>query len=204
MTQALVVSNAILWLCVVVLAGVVAALVRQVGVLSERVAPAGALMVSRGPAVGAAAPRIEAPALAGGTIALGGVHADGRGTLLFFLSPTCPVCKTLLPALRSLARAEARWLDVVLASDGPRAEHEAFVAAERLAGFPYVLSAPLGIAYQVGKLPYAVLVDGGGVVRGKGLVNTREHLESLLEAREQGVASLQDWAERERAEGAQA
>jgi hypothetical protein len=38
-----------------------------------------------------------------------------------------------------------------------------------------------------------VLLDGAGVVRAKGLVNTREHLESLFEAKERGVASLQDF-----------
>jgi methylamine dehydrogenase accessory protein MauD len=81
----------------------------------------------------------------------------------------------------------------VLASDGPRAEHEAFVARHGLERFAYVLSAPLGLAYRVGKLPYAVLVDETGAVRAKGLVNTREHLESLFEARERRVASIQDF-----------
>ena len=193
MTQALLVSNAVLWVIVVALACVVAALVRQIGVLYERVAPAGALMVVRGPEVGQAAPVLHVEDLSGATREIGGVRPNGRATLLFFLAPTCPVCKTLLPALRSAARAEAGWLDLVFASDGNRAEHEAFVRSERLEGFPYVLSAPLGVTYQVGKLPYAVLVDGAGVVRAKGLVNTREHLESLFEAKERGVASLQDY-----------
>jgi methylamine dehydrogenase accessory protein MauD len=49
----------------------------------------------------------------------------------------------------------------------------------------------------VNRLPYAVLLDGAGVLRAKGLVNSREHLESLFEARERGVASLQDWLARE-------
>jgi methylamine dehydrogenase accessory protein MauD len=197
MTTALVVSNLVLWALVVVLAGVVAALVRQIGVLYERVAPAGALMVARGPAVGDAAPVIRADALAGGSREVGAARADGRSTLLFFLSPTCPVCKELLPALRSAAQHERTWLDVVFASDGPRAEHERFFASEGLERFGYLLSAPLGVAYQVGKLPYAVLIDGAGIVRAKGLVNTREHLESLFEARERGVASLQDFVGRE-------
>jgi len=39
----------------------------------------------------------------------------------------------------------------------------------------------------------AVLIDGDGVVRARGLVNTREHLESLFEARAQGVASVQEY-----------
>jgi methylamine dehydrogenase accessory protein MauD len=154
-------------------------------------------MAGRGPRVGEAAPVVRAEALAGGTQDVGGARGDGRGMLVFFLSPTCPVCKELLPAVRSVARRERGWLDVVLASDGPRAEHEPFVRREGLEAFPYVLSAPLGITYEVNRLPYAVLLDGAGVLRAKGLVNSREHLESLFEARERGVASLQDWLARE-------
>src|SRR5262249_12684079 len=62
-----------------------------------------------------------------------------------------------------------------------------------------------GMTWQVGKLPYAPLGDAGGVVRAKGLVNTREHLESLFEAMERGVASIQDYIEspEERREAAQ-
>ena len=199
MSEALVVSNAVLWVVVVALACVVVALARQIGVLYERVAPAGALVLGHGPAVGDTAPVVHAVALDGSAHDVGGPHADGRATLVFFLSPTCPVCKTLLPALRSIARREAGWLDVLLASDGARAEHEAFVRAQRLEAFAYVLSPALGVTYQVAKLPHAVLIDGAGIVRGKGLVNTREHLESLFEAYERGVASVQEYL----AEGAQ-
>ncbi len=204
MTQALVVSTIVLWAMVLVLAGVVFALVRQVGVLYERVAPAGALMVSKGPRVGEAAPVVRVADLFAGARDIGGASADGRSSLLFFLSPTCPVCKALLPALRSIARREAAWLAVVLASDGVRSEHETFVAAEKLTDFPYVLSATLGMTYQVAKLPYAVLLDGAGMVRAKGLVNTREHLESLFEASERGVGSLQEYLRHEERGGLQA
>jgi methylamine dehydrogenase accessory protein MauD len=201
MTQALVVSNVILWIAVVLLACVVAALARQIGVLYERVAPGGALMIGAGPAVGEAAPVVRAVDLGGRAHDVGAPSAEGRSTLLFFLSPTCPVCKTLLPVLRSIARTEGDALSLVLASDGPREEHEAFVREQRLDAFPYLLSPALGVTYRVGKLPYAVLLDGAGIVRSRGLVNTREHLESLFEARERGVASIQDFMRR--AEGAQ-
>ncbi len=197
MTHALIVSNVVLWIAVVVLAGVVVALTRQIGVLYERVAPAGALMTGRGPAVGDAAPVVHADDLAGMHHDVGAPRADGRGTLLLFLSPTCPVCKTLLPALRSAAHRERDWLAVLLASDGPADEHARFIAAEGLEAFPYVLSPQLGMTYRVGKLPYAVLLDAAGIVRARGLVNTREHLESLFEAHERGLATIQDWAQEE-------
>ncbi len=194
MVDALIASNVVLWLLVLVLAGVVLALVRQVGVLHERVAPVGALMVRGGVRVGERAPELLVRDWSGAARRIGGASPDGRSTLLFFLSPHCPVCASLLPALASAARAEAAWLSLVLASDGPRAEHEAFVREHGLDRFGYVLSAALGLAFQVGSLPYAVLLDASGTARAAGLVNTREHLESLFEAAERGVGSVQEYA----------
>jgi methylamine dehydrogenase accessory protein MauD len=194
MLDALIVSNLVLWLLVLVLAGVVLALVRQVGVLHERVAPAGALSVSGGPRTGEPGPVVEAEDWTGHPVQVGGPAADGRSTLVFFVSPSCPVCKELLPAAASAGRAERAWLRLIVASDGPRAEHEAFVAEHGLGDAPYVLSTALGLAYGVRQLPYAALVDEAGILRAAGLVNTREHLESLFEARERGVASVQEWA----------
>ena len=48
MTEMLIVSNIVLWVLVVILALVVLALARQVGILHERVAPAGALQPTEG------------------------------------------------------------------------------------------------------------------------------------------------------------
>jgi len=198
MVDPLSVSNALLWLAVVALSGVVLALMRQIGVLHERIAPAGALLGREGPRPGEAAPVLEVEDWAGSKLLVGAADPDGAGTLLFFLSPSCPVCKTLLPVLPSLCAAEDRRVRLVLASDGPREEHEAFVREHGLERQPYVLSAALGLAFQVGRLPYAVLIDAEGRVRARGLVNTREHLESLFEARAQGVASVQEYRARER------
>ncbi len=193
MEQALVVSNLVLWAIVLALCAVVFALVRQLGVLHARTAPAGALMVQTGPRIGEAAPLLAATDLSGAVRTVGGPDPEGRRTLLFFLSPTCPVCKTLLPALGALARGQEAGLRIVLASDGAQEDHAAFVREHHLGAFPYLLSSALGLAWQVGKLPYAALIDGAGIVRAKGLVNSREHLDSLFEADERGVASIQDY-----------
>jgi methylamine dehydrogenase accessory protein MauD len=191
MSDALVVSNAVLWVVVAALALVVLALARQIGLLHERLGPAGALALAGGPQPGEAAPALEVEDFGGQRVAVGGVDPAGRSTLLVFVSPSCPVCRTLLPTLRSLARRE-RQLRVLLASDGPRAEHEVFVREHSLDAFAYLLSQPLGLAYRVPRLPWAVLIDARGVLRSQGLVNSREHLESLLEAEALGVASLQE------------
>jgi methylamine dehydrogenase accessory protein MauD len=197
MLEALLISNIVLWLLVLALAAVVAALVRQVGVLHERVAPVGALVGREGPRVGALAPQLSLTDWAGRPLAIGGAEAERRSTLLVFVSPSCPVCKTMLDILDDVVRTEHGRLRLVLASDGPRQEHEAFVRAAGLAERPYVLSRELGLAFQVGKLPYAVLIDAQGVLRARGLVNTREHVESLFEAMQRGVGAVQEYLHRE-------
>jgi methylamine dehydrogenase accessory protein MauD len=192
MVDALIVSNMLLWVAVIALAGLVLALLRQIGVLHERVAPAGALVGREGPRVGESAAPLDLLDWSGTPLTVGG--ARDRDTLLFFVSPTCPVCEELLPTVPSTCRSEGA--ELVIVSDGGRAEHADFVAAHGLAGARYVLSGELGMTYQIGRVPYAVLLDAEGVVRARGLVNTREHVESLFEARARGVGTVQEWARR--------
>lgn len=204
MSAALWISQALLWGVVLALGLVVLALLRQVGLLSERVAPAGALVGAETPRVGEEGPVLEVESWRGERIRIGGEAPEGADTLLFFISPRCPVCKTLLPALPRIVASESeasgRPVRLILASDGAREEHEGLVRAFGLEERPYVLSTALGLAYQVGRLPTAVLLDTKGVVRARGLVNTREHVESLFEARERGVASLQEWVQQRASE----
>ncbi|MBW2245140.1 MAG: methylamine dehydrogenase accessory protein MauD [Deltaproteobacteria bacterium] len=192
MTDALVISNTVLWIAVVVLGVVVTALTRQIGLLHERLAPMGALAQQRGPEVGDAASVHVLTDLSGRSVNVGGPLAGTR-TLLFFLSPSCPVCDTLLPTLLRVARDEAPGLRVVLASDGEPEEHHRFRSRKGLDDQYYVLSRELGLAFAVSKLPTAILIDEEGIVRAKGIVNTREHLESLFAAHELGAGSIQQF-----------
>ncbi len=191
---ALIVSNITLWVVVLALLLVVLALSRQIGVLYERVAPMGALTIDKGPAAGEASPRFEFADLAGRPQRIG--FAGVRSQLLFFLSPSCPICKKLLPILKSVAHTERAWLDIVFVSDGEMPEHLAFYRKAGLEAFPYILSAEVGMRFQISKLPYAVLIDEQGIIRAKGLINSREQLESLFTAKEIGVATAQEWLER--------
>jgi methylamine dehydrogenase accessory protein MauD len=191
MMTALLISNVLLWITQIGMLLTVVALARQIGVIHERLTPVGALTMDHGPKVGDPAPSFTLSKLGGGEIRLG--VATGRSQLLFFLSPTCPVCKQLLPVLRSLSQHEKASLDIVLASDGALEEHQRFYVREKLVPFPYVLSTELGITFRISKLPYAVVIGPTGLISAKGLVNNREQLESLLIAQEMGVASLQDY-----------
>ena len=143
------ISNILLWAVVIVQAVVIFALIRQVGVLLERVAPAGALAMNQKIEVG--------------------------------------------PAIRSSAKDEASWVSVLFASDGKQQDHEGFVKRYKLENHPYVVSELLGKTYGVAKLPYAILIDEQGKVASMGIINSREHLDSLFEAKERNVASIQDY-----------
>jgi methylamine dehydrogenase accessory protein MauD len=188
----LIASQVVLWIGLLVLGVVCMALARQIGVLHQRIAPAGALSLRQPLNVGDATPEMALPALDGSTVRIGGIRG-GRSQLLLFLSPDCTICEALLPAVRSAQGAERGWLDIVLASDGERDAHANFVREKNLGKFPYVVSEHLGRSYGVAKLPYAVLIDEAGKLSSTGLVNTREHLESLFVAKESGVSTIQQF-----------
>ena len=190
---ALVIANIVLWIAVLALLFGLYALARQVGILYERVAPMGALMIDAGPRVGQPLSPFALQDVRGTAVTVGGTQS--ASTLLFFLSPTCPVCKKLIPVLKSIRASEGNWLRVVLASDGEQPEHLAFLRQAGLGEFDYVLSRELGMHLQIGKLPYAVLLDQQGTLRAKGLVNSREQLESLFTAMDMNVASVQQFLE---------
>ena len=198
MVELLLASTLLLWILVIILGLVVFALARQVGILHERVAPAGALMPTTGPKVGELTEAADYQDLRGRVVTVGGASSTGRPTLVMWISPTCPVCKGLVPTALSLAGHES--LDLVFASDGDRPErHRAYVKDLGLADYPYVISQQLGMQFAVSKLPFAALIGADGTLRSKGLVNTREHLESLLESMETGISSLQDYMKKEQA-----
>ena len=189
--NALIFAVGVLWVIVLALIVVIFALARQIGVLFERVSPMGALVNDSGPKIGDTTPVYTLPNLNGGAVTIG--PKPNRSTLVFFVSPACPVCKKLLPILRSVKSDEGKWLDVVLASDGELDKHKRFIDTARLSDFPYVVSTELGLAYRVSRLPFAVLFDEHGTIKAKGLINNREQLESLFNASEMGVGSIQNY-----------
>jgi methylamine dehydrogenase accessory protein MauD len=185
------VSQTLMWIVIVLLALAVLALARQVGVLHERLAPVGALAIGHGPQPGESAPKMKAATLADGVLYIGGQQSSGAMQLLFFVSPACPICKTLLPTAKSFAETEA--VDLILIGDGDAEEHRRMARQYGISLEKFVNGPEVGQAYHVGKLPYAVLISESGTVIAQGLVNSREHLESLVVAHETGLRSVQDY-----------
>lgn len=192
MTNELLIASSVLqWVALCAGGIVLLGIARQVGLLHERSAPLGAMITDHGPGIGDKAPTFSIIDVKGQKLQIGGDNAAEEETMLLFTSPTCPVCEKLLPIVKSVAKAEG--IGVMLISDGAEEEHKAFLAKHKLDGLPYVISAEIGMRFQIGKVPYGVLIDEKGIIKAKGLCNTREHIESLLEASRTGHASLQDY-----------
>jgi len=189
MLTVLIVSQILSWIVILGLGLAVLALARQVGVLHVRVAPAGALVTGKGPVVGEVAPVMDAVTLDGAMLAIGKPRAGKQ--LLLFVSPHCPLCKDLIPVAKNFARTEK--LEIVFVGDDQEAEQRAMVARLEMGGLAFVNSSIIGRAYQVDRLPHAVLIGEDGKLLSRGLVNSREHLESLVTAHEMGVVSVQDY-----------
>ncbi|WP_174285673.1 redoxin domain-containing protein [Sphingomonas bacterium] len=191
MLTALLVSQGLSWVVIACLSVALIALARQVGVLHMRVAPAGALTGDRGPAVGDAAPQMHLKTMDGEALEIGGALTHQSMRLLMFVSAECPLCKNLIPAAKSFARAER--VELVFIGDDDAAVQRKMIAQQSIERYPFVNGAEAGLAFHVDKLPYAVLMDAAGTVLSKGLVNSREHLESLIVAHELGLRSVQDY-----------
>lgn len=191
----LIASNFLVWIVVALLTVAVLALARQIGILHERIAPMGALVTDAGgPKTGDMAPHVHATTVDGRPLAIGPGHMGARRLLLMFVAPTCPVCRKVIPIAKSVAARED--LDLVFIGEGDEIEQREMVSRYKLEGYPFANSPAVGLAFHVGKLPHAILIRPDGVIAARGLVSSREHIESLAVADETGFASAQDYLRR--------
>ncbi|BCN71037.1 redoxin domain-containing protein [Prescottella equi] len=190
MNTFLLIAVVVLAVAVAVLFLMVLALAREIGRVQVRLGPLGARMMDTGPKVEQVAPSFRGLTdHLGRTVGVGG-HRD-KPQLLLFTAPTCSTCKSLLPGLRAMAKAE-RDLEIVIVSDGTTEEHAQFLAGSGIGSeLSYVDGRDVGIAYEVGTTPYGVILDEHGKIRSKGLCNHMAQVESLLNALESGTPSLQ-------------
>ncbi len=190
MTEGFLASYIALWILVALLTIALAALARQIGLLHRRIAPVGARIMNVGPSIGETISSFSGTDIHGRSVAI--PSPDRRNTALVFVSPTCPACDQLAPALRSVAQHERSHLRVVLGSfNGDDIKNREYAIQHSLGQLEYILSPDLAHAFGILTTPYVVLIDGGGVVRSKGLVNSREHIESLFNAADDGYESIQ-------------
>lgn len=118
----------------------------------------------------------------------------GKRTLLLFISTGCASCAHLMPSIQVLAKEERKSLEVILVAFGVSEEDaRRFATEHHLDGsIPLVVSNDLALNYMVSIVPYGMIIDRSGVLRSKGLVNHYLDIESLLNAEEMGVRSIQE------------
>ncbi|MCH4089873.1 methylamine utilization protein MauD [Acetobacter sp.] len=163
-------------------------LTRQVRRLFREVAPAGALTGSKGPQPGDTCPSGPFRLLNGAAFS----PADGReATLLLFVSATCPVSRKIIPIAQDFCRKER--VDLIFAGDDASEVQQRFAQQSGVKADHFVNDSVIGRVLEVDKLPAAFLLSSEGVILSRGLVNSREHLESLLNAWESGFTTVQDY-----------
>lgn len=154
------------WILLVVLAAVVVALARQVGMLHLRLGPRGALEIdTEGPPLGEAPPPLPVRGPRSERVVLGG---PGPRRLVLFSSETCPVCAEVAPGI-PIAASAANMLPMVI--HDPDLER----------------------AYGIPGTPYLLVMDELGIVRAKGTVNDLEQVEGLVDT---GLRRIEEGSER--------
>lgn len=142
-------------------------------------------------------------------------HVRGRPAVVLFISPTCGLCKPLVPGVAALRRAyRQEELEIVAAiiggSDSDRERYAAEVGAAARTDL-----AVLEQEWRIPGTPFVVGVDRTGSVYKSGVANSLDQLESLVEevassadeiasdhdavatasvvANGSGISSIQEW-----------
>lgn len=192
MTGLWVLSYGILWVLVISSLFAIVVLARQVGVLSRRIGTPSARMDNNGPNLGDVIPELNAISLTGESVYFGSRY--NKKSLVVFITATCSVCDDLIPSLKAISKSEREDLETILISLSPEESYNReFIKKHQLQHIPYIISAGLGIEYQVKSTPYGLLIDSSRILRAKGVVNNIDHLESLLNAVEIGVPTLDSY-----------
>lgn len=140
--------------------------------------PSGFRFTETGPEIGTLTPVELVTTNDGETINF--VDAGETNTILLFLSTGCGFCRALAAYLHEFSETAPERLVLVFSTVEPDKLSE-FVSEHQLHELPIVISPESRSAFSVTGIPYAFALDGSGIIRGKGIVNNSEHLDSLAE-----------------------
>jgi methylamine dehydrogenase accessory protein MauD len=188
------VSYVVLWGVVLLLVGLILALARLVGQLMSRRFPgAGARVIDPGPDIGATVESWEGTDPAGDPVSLRFPRA--RDLFLLYVAPHCTACARLLPSARHFFKEIAPAADAVwVMTQGAKPEAlRAYAREKGIEAYPGLAEEALPPGWRVGGAPFGLWVGADGKVKAKGMVDRREHLESLRQAVEVGHPSFQSY-----------
>jgi methylamine dehydrogenase accessory protein MauD len=134
---------------------------------------------------GTKAPAFALPSVRGTRVTLR--RFAGRRVLLVFTRANGHPWKELLPELNRLQHQETLQV-LLIETGGPEAARQ--LASQGQAAFPVLVQGERNLAkrYHVHALPFAFLLDEQGVLRARGIVSNRQHLDFLLGEARKGPA----------------
>lgn len=104
---------------------------------------------------------------------------QGRQSILAFISPGCTPCATTIDVLHAFIQG-GRDIAVLVVGSLKHEQNDAY-AFEHHAHIPILTpDSDVDEAYHVQVKPFVFVLDEAGIVRAKGGMNDREHLEALL------------------------
>ena len=151
-------ATAIQFIILIGLAVVVLSLARQVGILHERLSPAGMQRLRNEIQPGEAIPGESLTAVSGASTEL-----LGNRSALLFLSAECPICKSVLPAFEDAVSAsefEPLWvMDGLPGPSGQAPDYNQYANDQRLDEDRLIVSQELGLTLGIQQIPALVLID---------------------------------------------
>ena len=179
---ALTVATAVQFVILLGLAVVVLSLARQVGILHERLSPAGVARARQGIEPGELLPAdLALEALDGEAVDLG-----AGASAVLFVSADCPICKSVLPAFEEAAAGSGRtpyWVaDGLSGTDGALPDYGAYADDHHIDRGRFVVSQQLGFTLGIRQLPALALFGGGGRLEERQVVSGPRQLQALLKA----------------------
>ena len=179
------IATAIQFVILLGLVVVVLSLARQVGILHERLSPAGLAQQRESIQPGDRFPETTLDAIGGETVTLG---ASGNPTACLFVTADCPICKSVLPAFTAwLAEAgshiEAVWIaDGMPGNDGQIPDYAQYADAQSIDPARLLISQELGMKLGVRQIPALAVINDSGVLQVLETVNGPRQLQRLLDA----------------------
>lgn len=174
-------SYAMLWTVALSAVAVSYVMLRQVGLLHERLGPAGAVLPAEGPEIGATIEPARLQAADGSQLRSPALEGY---TLVVLSSTTCDSCERLAPAVGVLMRSRIPEIGVqellVDVADADVALGE-YVRRHQLEPDRVGAAGGVGERFSASITPLALILNREGKVLAKGVPNTLEQLELLIE-----------------------
>lgn len=189
MNETVILTLFIVYTVLLIVFGVILVLtIRQMGLINMRIGPVGSRATIDGPEIGSDQSKNEAI-----LEILADKHKAGSNIIIAFVSFTCGTCKTLFPALKVIAKEQQKEFVVVVCAYEFSLAGAEYLQAQLNRHVLVRDAAVLTKEWSINGAPYCVVLDKDLIVRGKGITNTIEHLDSLVNTIEINSPTIEDY-----------